>query len=161
MKMTVWTRLSSSRGWMMEGLQRGWCLIMLHHHLRQKVKQIVEGPHHSYYLTLLCLFGGKIFFPPKWKFLVLCKIFKTFKNKNIVFVKTWKQVLLTSSSKHFVCFLYQICFELPTVLKFFKSQDCRSFWWKWISNSMPMALERSNIMPISSKNPKNDRFHLK
>ena len=23
---------------------------------------------------------------------------------------------------------------------------------------MPMALERSNIMPISSKNPKNDRF---
>ena len=46
----------------MEGLQRGWCLIMLHHHLRQKVKQIVEGPHHSYYLTLLCLFGGKFCF---------------------------------------------------------------------------------------------------
>ena len=107
MKMTVWTWLSSSWGWMMEGLQRGWCLIMLHHHLRQKVKQIVEGPHHSYYLTLLCLFGGKFCFSPKWKFLVLCKIFKTFRNKNMVFVKTWKPDLLlaTSSSKHlFVSF---------------------------------------------------------
>ena len=121
MKMTVWTRLSSSWGWMMEGLQRGWCLIMLHHHLRQKVKQIVEGPHHSYYLTLLCLFGWKIYFPPKWKFLVLCKIFKTFKNKNKVFVKTWNPDLLlkTSSSKNFVCYFYQICFERPTVLIFF------------------------------------------
>ena len=119
MKMTVWTWLSSSWGWMMEGLQRGWCLIMLHHHLRQKVKQIVEGQHHSYYLTLLCLFGGKFCFSPKWKFLVLCKVFKTFRNKNMVFVKTWKRYLLlvTSSSKHLVFHFYQFCFERPKIVE--------------------------------------------